>query len=483
MAVRTVSILGGNWAVTTAWTGGVVPIAGDTVDFTALSGNLTVNVGTAALVGINFTNYVNTITINSALNVTSGTINLGTGGYTQLGTNGLVLGGNNTVISNGTVWSRTLTFVGVSSTLTLSDNLYVTGNILFQSASTYNLSGNSLYVGGSLDMSANGILGTTTIIFNGTGTWTNPGAINGIKNNLTIDTLGTLTISGTVYYNTGTLTYIKGTVITTGSSLNISGTTTTLNTNGITWNNVNPAGTITLTSDLYFSGLFANGAASSFVINGSNIYCMSGKLQGLGNGVIFSGTSTFIFKGDSSFFTIYSSFNFTLNTIIDCNTLTLASNNTTQFSSFSTNTLTYIKGKINKGSYLQLLSSCTLINFHKCIIDNIVITSGQTITMNEFFSGSPSRVINIVSSNVNANYIISFQDGFEKISKFVNITNCTLSKPLQLLVITNSPKSSTNTRGIRYINQSPNGIAKGDPSVGNTMTFGAGGLLSDPNMR
>jgi hypothetical protein len=51
-----------------------------------------------------------------------------------------------------------------------------------------------------------------------------------------------------------------------------------------------------------------------------------------------------------------------------------------------------------------------------------------------------------------------------------------------LLVITNSPRSSTNTRGIRYINQNPNGIAKGNPSINAPMTVGVGGLIGDPNM-
>ena len=57
MALRTVSNTGGNWNATTAWVGGVVPVAADTVDFTATSGNLVVNVTTAALGGINFTNW------------------------------------------------------------------------------------------------------------------------------------------------------------------------------------------------------------------------------------------------------------------------------------------------------------------------------------------------------------------------------------------------------------------------------------------
>jgi len=343
MALRTVSTLGGNWSATATWVGGVVPIVNDTVDFTATSGNLTVNVATAILAGINFTNYVNTITFNANINV-QGALNLGTGGYTQIGsTNGIA-------------------FVGTSN------------------------------------ITCNGVVCTFALIL---------------------------------------------------------------------------SGTITLNDDLYFSNFFTASSVAT-TINNFNIYCMSGTLDGNAN---ISGTSTFYFKGNSTWSTLFSSFQFRLNTIIDCETLTLPTLSN-RYASYGSGTIRYVRGKFNKNGRFTILLSCTIIDFNKCIIDNIQLQGGQTITMNEFFSGSPSKVINIVSSNVNTNYTIAFQDGFEKISKFVNISNCTLSKPLQLLVITKTKRSSTNI-GIRYINQSPNGIAKGEPSV-NLTTFGAGGLLPDP---
>jgi hypothetical protein len=145
---------------------------------------------------------------------------------------------------------------------------------------------------------------------------------------------------------------------------------------------------------------------------------------------------------------------------------------------YQTGTLTYITGKVVTKNSTLILGTSTLINLHKFLISSLSISAGATITMNEFFSGSPSLVTNISSSSTTTNYTIAFQDGFEKIAKFVNISGCTLSKPLQLLVTTNSKRNSTN-RGIRYINQSPNGIAKGEPSV-NLTTFGACGLLPDP---
>jgi hypothetical protein len=344
MALRTVSNTGGNWNATTTWVGGVVPLATDTVDFTATSGNLVVNVATALLVGIDFTNYLGTITFNNNIRLNNASLNLGTGGYTQIGS------------SNG------VAFFGTSN------------------------------------ITCNGVICPFTLILNGN---------------------------------------------------------------------------ITLNDDLYFSNNFIGGTTATTIFN-FNIYCMSGTLDG--NNSIF-GTSTFYFKGNSTWSTIYNGFQFGLNTIIDCETLTLPTLSN-RYANYGSGTIRYVRGIINKSARFTVLASCTIVDFHKCIIDNIQLQGGQTITMNEFFSGSPSKVINIISNNVNSNYTIAFQNGFEKIAKFVDISNCTLTRPLQLLVTTNSKRNSRNS-GIRYINQSPNGIAKGEPSV-NLTTFGAGGLLPDP---
>jgi hypothetical protein len=346
MALRTVSNTGGNWNAVTTWVGGVVPVATDTVDFTATSGNLTVNVLTNGLSGIDFTNYIGTITFNANIRL-QGALNLGTGGYTQIGS---------------------------------------TSGVSFS---------------GTSNITCNGVICPFALIL---------------------------------------------------------------------------SGTITLNDDLYFSNFFTASSVAT-TINNFNIYCMSGTLDGDEN---ISGTSTFYFKGNSTWSTLYSGFQFRLNTIIDCETLTLPTVSN-RYASYASGTIRYVRGKFNKNGKFTVLASCTIVDFHKCIIDNIQLQGGQTITMNEFFSGSPSRIINIISNSVTNNYIITFQDGFEKIAKFVNISNCTLSKPLQLLVLTNSKsniRKSTNI-GIRYINQSPNGIAKGEPSV-NLTTFGAGGLLPDP---
>lgn len=469
MAVRTVSNTGGNWNATAAWVGGVVPLATDTVDFTATSGNLVVNVNTAALAGINFTNYLGTITFNANISVNT-SINLGTGGYTQAGggTFGLAIGASTTITSNGVSWNNLLTFSGNGQTYTLADNLIVTGNIVMAGTSSSTFTSNILYIGGNLTISSTAtVLGTTTFNFNGTGTWSHPSA-GTVRNNITINTSGTLTISGNVYYNTGTLTYISGTVVTILGALNIS-LATTLDTSGMIWNSIILTGGIqTLLSDLNVFNLTSGGGGNN-TINGLFNVNVSGNSTA--NGLVF-GTATIVLIGTGLWTAPNASNTFRTPVIINTNgVITLA--NTLECGG----NLTYIKGTVKANNTTIGFATCTLINLHKIVFKNVVINVGSTVTMNEFFSGSPSIVTNIGSNSV-SNYTIAFQDGFEKIAKFVNINNCTLSKPMQLLVITKSKINSTN-RGIRYINQSPNGIAKGEPSVNQT-TFGANGLLPDP---
>lgn len=472
MAVRTVSILGGNWNAVTTWVGGVVPIAGDTVDFTATSGNLVVNVLTNALAGIDFTNYLGTITFNANINV-QGALNLGTGGYTQAGsgTFGLVISASTTITSNGVSWNNLLTFTGNTQTYTLADNLNVTGNIVLAGTSSSTFTGNTLYIGGNLTVTTTvSIFGPTEFVFNGTGTWSHT-TISLIRANVTINTTETLTVSGNVYYNTGTLTYTAGTVVSTGSVLNIAASTT-INTSGMTWRDISiTAGTQTLTSDLNCEVLRMNNAGTVNVDNsGGNVYILESLIKsGVG---ISQGTASINLIGTGTW--IHTAVgvirnNININTT---GTLTIGTN-----VYYAIGTLTYLSGKINaKNSTFNISSNATLINCHKINFDNIRINQSSIVTMNEFFSGSPSLVTNIVSNG--SNYTIAFQDGFEKIAKFIDIASCTLSKPLQLLVLTKSKRNSTNI-GIRYINQSPNGIAKGSPSV-NLTTFGAVGLLPDP---
>jgi hypothetical protein len=150
--------------------------------------------------------------------------------------------------------------------------------------------------------------------------------------------------------------------------------------------------------------------------------------------------------------------------------------------SYSQATLKYtgnINSPIAKGT-LNITANCALTNMHKLTFNNLVITSGTTMTMNEFFSGLPDKN-SIVGASSTSNFNVTFTDNFEKIAKFINVNGVTFARPQQLLLLTNSPKKSRNI-GIRYNNQSPNGISKGDPSVQNLLTVGQSRalLLGDP---
>lgn len=492
----------GNWGAAASWSitsggpaNGAVPTVLDDAYFDSNSGSCTFNTTgfvckTLICSGVGPGNYIGTFTFTNGV-VVSGNITLSSG-MTITGSGILTANITSTFTSNGKTWPAGLTFAG-NSTFTLADNLTVTGPISL-SGSNLNINSNTLYIGNNLThTTATSVVGTTNFIFNGTGTWSHT-STGLIQNNVTISATAILTIGTSVYWGGTTgnsLINIGGIVITTGSTLYLAGSTTGVSTiinvdsNGIIWNNITVTsgtfvGTINLLSDLYFSGTLVNGnATTGTVVNGSTIYCISGRLDGFGNGSSLGGTSTLIFKGNSTWYTLYSGFSLGFNIIIDCERLGLSPSGTVGYHYGST--VTYVRGSFNKTDTFRI-SGNTLINFHKAPLYTVICNNSSTITMNEFFSGSPNRIVSISSSGV-TNYTIAFQDGFEKISKFVNINNCTLSKPQQLLVITNSPRSSTNTRGIRYINQSPNGIAKGKPSINAPMTFGAGGLLSDPNMR
>ena len=111
MAIKTVSNTGGNYNATGTWVGGVVPATTDIIEFTATSGNLTIS-AVATCAGINFTNYVGTITINTSFNI-KGNINFGTGGYNVAGSNTMYAAATGTITSNGTPWKGNFGLLGL----------------------------------------------------------------------------------------------------------------------------------------------------------------------------------------------------------------------------------------------------------------------------------------------------------------------------------------------------------------------------------
>lgn len=361
-----------NWGSTTAWsltsggaTAGAVPIATDDIIFDANSGNVTVDTTTRSCANINFTGYTGTITMSQNLNV-GGNVTLGTG-MTIAGTGVLNLVGPGTYTSNGKAWGAPLTVSSNTGTRTFSGTWTVT-NFTFAVAAVLN--GGTINVTGNLTLSATGGIGTTAIVYTGTGTWSGNFAL---RNPLTINTAGTLTVSGSVAFNSATLTYIAGTVVTTGSTL-IVANTSTLDTNGITWNAVSLTGsgiTITNNSTLTCSTF---GISFSCSINGSNFIVTSAWNTATSSGTI-NGTAKVVLQSNCTW-THSGTQAVTLNVDINtAGTVTLAGT-----IRYQTGTLRLVSGSVVAPTSIVFSNSCT-IEVAGVAWNNVTL-SGGTLTIN-----------------------------------------------------------------------------------------------------
>lgn len=233
-----------NWSLTSGGAGGQsVPSNPDDVTFDSNSPNCTIDTSIRVAGTLTFAaGYTGTITMTQKLNVLStvtfnrvvsfaGASTLGFAGG-PITTNGFNVSANTDFgIANG------------NPTNTLNDNFNTTGtvNLTGVGVNGGTVNGFSIICNGSLTVTSPSTKGTTNIVLAGTGTWSGAG---GLQNNLTINTAGTITVSGTVRFCTGNLTYTAGTVVTTGSQLSlgnalVAANAVTLNTAGITWNIIN----------------------------------------------------------------------------------------------------------------------------------------------------------------------------------------------------------------------------------------------------
>jgi hypothetical protein len=309
MPTRTVSNAGGNWDSVGTWVEGAVPTSADDVVFTATSGNVTVNVAGLTR-GINFANYVGTMTFLANISIIGGGLNLGTGGYTLTGTggSGFAFGASCSITSNGVLCQRGISFGGTNQTYTLVDVFDVPST--FVSATTFTtINGAELRTGNIIHNTSAIVQGTSKIVFNKTATWSHS-STGVIRNNLDINLVGTLTLSGTVRYDTRTLTYITGTVVATGSTLNIAASTT-LNTSSVVWNTISTTTgvTLTLNSILNASTFSQTGGnvvfAGSFGFNIGTLTIQAARTLTLQNSVTYD-VNTLITRNTGSISTITS---------------------------------------------------------------------------------------------------------------------------------------------------------------------------------
>src|SRR3990167_103117 len=115
----------GNWSLTSGGAGGeAVPTASDDVFLDAVSPNCTVNASARVAKTLDFTGYVNTITMSQQITV-SGSITL-VSAMTISGSGALIVSATSTLTSNGKTWPNSLNLSG-GSTYTLADNWDVDG--------------------------------------------------------------------------------------------------------------------------------------------------------------------------------------------------------------------------------------------------------------------------------------------------------------------------------------------------------------------
>jgi len=399
--VYTIAAGGGNWNSNSTWSPSTgFPASSDTVKATGSSGALTVNVASACKL-LDFTGYTNTLTMSNTITC-GGSVTLASG-MTITGINDLRLGANCTIKSNGKIFSGGMQLINGAITVTLADDWTILGT-LTKTITTGDgiLNGNTLTIGGGLTVS-NRILGTTNLIMNGTGTWTSNTNCN-LGCNLTFNTIGTITISGTVFLGTSTsitLTYIAGIIITTGSTLQL-GRTHVLNTGGMTWNNVsmvnqNGFGTsTTLNSDLNIAGnlvCFGSIFNGAFNVNVGGNVTTDPTFNTTGTAtIIMNGTGTWSGHGSIS------------------NNLKFNTSGTITISNavfFKTGTLTYTAGTIiTSGDTLSILGSCTL-NTSGIIWNNIAITGSTTITLASDFKFAGTLTNASTSSFAGSHSVIS----------------------------------------------------------------------------
>lgn len=150
------------------------------------------------------------------------------------------------------------------------------------------------------------------------------------------------------------------------------------------------------------------------------------------------------------------------------------------------NTLNYIKGNIiglpnsrftiygNNGNFKGRIDK--IINLREVIFD---FNSTFTLFTDYFFNGSAS-ISTRISSKTTSNYTINFTDGFEKTTRFTKISNCTISKPGQLLCLTDNSNKGKNV-GIRYINNLPNGVIQEKSFINGYVPTNPTTYVADPS--
>lgn len=488
-----------NWGTASNWSltdgggaTGAVPTSTDNAFLTVNSGNCTLNASNRVCASLNCTGYVNTFAMSTfQLTISaSGALTVNST-MTISGTNatGFSVSGS-TITTGGHVFQVNLTMAGtcvlgddlntnsqirVSSTVINSNNIRLKDNSSFLSVvnnqtcsgdTTVNIEGDNVNVGANSASLNTGI--NINIIINTTGTVT----FNADSNSLTT---GGILYSGAFGFGSKTFQYLQGNIIWDCRYVRL------ISTGTATFDLLNqelPAlhsavnvslasvGTINISSAGFYFCSSTGGMNATMVSPNISLTANMGASSGT---LFLTGSNSYV-SGD---------FN------IACN-LTVSVPNKLKFltnARYTTNTFTILSGTIDSNGFVfRVVNNCTFVNINKALFSSIIITAGSILTMNNFFSGS-AEIKTRISSTTTTNYTITFTDAFEKIAKFVRVSNCTITDK-NLLIITdrgNANAGTTNNIGIRYINSTPNGVPKNSPSVFPSPCYGIeDGFVNDP---
>jgi hypothetical protein len=308
----------GNWSLTSGGSGGqAVPTASDDVTLDGSSPNCILDTPTAKVCkSLTLTNYTNTMTFNvnlTATPATGATCALGSG-MTFAGTGKLIFfgptSGTGTLTSNGKTVNIPLEIDGNSTTWTLGDSWTVTGALTLcgSTSGVVTINSNTINVGGDLTVGAasSRTQGTTLINLNGTSTVTSAGNANGtLDMDLTINTSGTITFTGTFYWGdraNHTFLYTAGTVVASAGTLQVAGQSATMTLNlgaSVAWSAFVfsiSSWTLTLAADLIVTGSVTYASSGTMTANGAFNIKVGGSWT-IPASTSQRGTATFVLTG------------------------------------------------------------------------------------------------------------------------------------------------------------------------------------------
>lgn len=461
----------GNWNSTTNWSdtdGGAsgfsVPTSTDDVFLTAASGanTLTVN-ATSNAKSLTCTGFTGTLAGSSQLNI-SGNLILGAG-MTNSYTGILNINATGNLNSNG-IDIYSLSSLGGSVVTTLLSNIRITSLWSLQSTGGYTFTGAfDIEVTGTMS-TGNGsasmtFSGGATLTFKGNSTIT--GGTLGVGSTTRLDgaiitfNSTTTTITGAVRIGANvSITYVGGTMTTTGSTLGLNGAAITLNTSGMTWDNITSQTTMTLTlsSNLNLSGTLTVAIA----ITTAGVYNIN--TNSLTIGAVISGTSTIILNGTGTWSQTAGSVstNLIINT---AGTITISGSVT-----YATGTLTYTAGTVvTTGSTLNITLTCTLvtngINWNNVTFagtaQTFTLSNNFTVNGSLVFLGGSSSTITINGNNIYANGNITMSiTSVLGTTKLIIAGTCTYASSstgvMRLNIDINTASTVTFTGTFRYGN-------------------------------